>query len=106
MEKNHGIQINFENLMKLGFGVIDVRFKEYEITNSHYKYVISAVDSDRDEFYTQMLKTYTGKEFKAGEIEEVWIAILEHKINMSRILNRDIAIKVAAMDYVETKLAL
>ncbi len=105
MDNNQGLQINFENLMKLGFAVIDVRFKEYEVTNSHYKYVIAAVDSDREEFYTQMLKTYTGKEFKIGEVQDVWIAILEHKIKMSMILKRDIAIKVAAMDYVETRLA-
>ncbi len=105
MDKNQGLQINFENLMKLGFAVIDVRFKDYEVTNSLYKYVISAVDSDREEFYIQMLKTYTGKEFKAGEVQDVWVAILEHKIKMSMILKRDIAIKVAAMDYVETRLA-
>jgi len=49
-----------------------------------------------------MLKQYTSIEFKPSEIFEIWTDILAHKIKTSRILNRDIAIKVAALDYIET----
>ncbi len=96
------LQVNYENLLKLGYAVVDIRYKDYDICNDSYKLVIGRVDADRDEFYPEMLKQYTGVEFKPSEIYEIWTEILFHKIKMSRVLNRDIAIKVAALDYIET----
>lgn len=96
------LQINFENLLKLGYAVIDIRFKDYDLCNDSQKLVIARVDSDRDEFYQDMLKLYTGQEFKPSELFEIWTDILLHKVRMSRVLNRDIAIKVAALDFIET----
>ena len=96
------LQINFDNLLKLGYAVLDIRFKEYDLCPDSHKLVIARVDSDRDEFYQDMLKQYTTIEFKPGEIYEIWTEILMHKVKMSRVLNRDIAIKVAALDYIET----
>lgn len=96
------LQINFENLLKLGYAVIDVRYKDYDLCGDSQKLVIARVDSDRDEFYQDMLKLYTGMEFKPSELHEIWTEILMHKVRMSRVLNRDIAIKVAALDYIET----
>jgi len=49
-----------------------------------------------------MLKLYTGIEVKPNDMYEIWTDILKHKIKMSMVLNRDIAIKVAALDYIET----
>ncbi|HOY84198.1 MAG: hypothetical protein LHW45_02400 [Candidatus Cloacimonetes bacterium] len=95
-------QVNYENLLKLGYAVVDIRYKEYDICNDSQKLVIARVDADRDEFYQDMLKQYTTVEFKPGEIYEIWTDILMHKVKMSRVLNRDIAIKVAALDYIET----
>ncbi|MCB5259181.1 MAG: hypothetical protein PHY41_05340 [Candidatus Cloacimonetes bacterium] len=102
MLNNVELQINFENLLKLGYAVIDIRYKEYDLCSDTQKLVIARVDSDRDEFYQDMLKLYTGQEFKTGEIYEIWTEILLHKIKMSQVLGRDIAIKVAALDYIET----
>lgn len=96
------LQINYENLLKLGYAVLDIRFKEYDIISESPKLVIGRVDNDRDEFYQGMLKGYTAIEFKASEIHDIWTDILKHKVKMSIILNRDIAIKVAALDYIET----
>ncbi len=95
-------QVNFENLLKLGYAVVDIRYKDYDVCNDSQKLVIARVDADRDEFYQDMLKQYTTVEFKPSEIFEIWTEILMHKIKMSRVLNRDIAIKVAALDYIET----
>lgn len=95
-------QINFENLLKLGYAVVDIRYKDYDVLQESQKLIIAKVENDRDEFYVMMLKQYTGSEFKPNEIYEIWINILQHKISMSRMLNRDIAIKVAALDYFET----
>lgn len=95
-------QINYENLLKLGYAVVDIRYKDYDVCNDSQKLVIARVDADRDEFYQDMLKQYTTVEFKPSEIFEIWTEILMHKIRMSRVLNRDIAIKVAALDYIET----
>ncbi|MCB5224623.1 MAG: hypothetical protein WCY21_07075 [Candidatus Cloacimonadaceae bacterium] len=95
-------QINYENLLKLGYAVIDIRHKDYDTLGDSHKLVIARVDTDRDEYYQDMLKQYTAMEFKPGEIYEIWTEILMHKVKMSRVLNRDIAIKVAALDYIET----
>ena len=102
MQQEMELQINFENLLKLGYAVIDIRYKHYDLCNDTQKLVIARVDTDRDEFYQDMLKLYTSVEFKPNELFEVWTDVLLHKIRMSRILNRDIAIKVAALDYIET----
>lgn len=96
------LQINFENLLKLGYAVLDIRYKEYDLCPDSHKLVIARVDSDRDEFYQDMLKQYTSLEFKSNEVSEIWTDILKHKVKMSSVLNRDIAIKVAALDYIET----
>jgi len=102
MAPTDDFQINFENLLKLGYAVVDIRYKDYDVLIDSQKLVIAKVESDRDEFYTMMLKQYTGNEFKPNEVYEIWTNILKHKISMSSMLNRDIAIKVAALDYFET----
>ncbi len=102
MLHSEDLQINFENLLKLGYAVVDIRYKDYDVCGDSHKLVIGRVDSDRDEFYQDMLKQYTGLEFKANEVHEIWTDILKHKIKMSSVLNRDIAIKVAALDFIET----
>lgn len=95
-------QVNYENLLKLGYAVVDIRFKDYDVLADSQKLIIARVDSDRDEFYQMMLKQYTGTEFKPNEVFDIWTNILKHKVKMSSMLNRDIAIKVAALDYFET----
>lgn len=102
MANMEDFQINYENLLKLGYAVIDIRHKDYDVGGDSQKLVIARVDMDRDEFYTTMLKQYTGIEFKQAEVYEIWNEILAHKVKMSRVLNRDIAIKVAALDFIET----
>lgn len=91
----------FENLLKLGYGVIDVRFKEYKRSVTGMNFIITLIDNDRDTFYIDMLKDYTGIEYKQSEILDIWYRVLEHKISMSNVLKRDVSIKVAAMDYSE-----
>ncbi|GAB1467498.1 hypothetical protein MASR2M64_01690 [Candidatus Cloacimonadota bacterium] len=103
MSNNEDLQVNFENLLKLGYAVVDVRYKDYDVCSETQKLVIARVDADRDDFYQDMLKLYTGVEFKPSEIFDIWMDILKHKIKMSVVLNRDIAIKVAALDYIETE---
>ncbi|MCB5245789.1 MAG: hypothetical protein WC179_04345 [Candidatus Cloacimonadaceae bacterium] len=102
MPNMENFQVNYDNLLKLGYAVIDVRYKEYDVCNDSYKLVIGKVDADRDSFYIEMVKMYTALEFKPNEIYEIWTEILTHKIKMSKVLNRDIAIKVAALDFIET----
>ena len=63
------LQINYENLLKLGYAVVDVRFKDYDILSDSQKLVIARVETDRDEFYQAMLKQYTSIEFKLNEME-------------------------------------
>jgi len=101
MEKNEAVneQINFENLLKNGYAVIDTRFMQYEVCpNSASKYVIIKV-SNRDTFYQEMMKQYFGLEVKEKDIYTLWQNILDHKLKMSSVLGRDVSIKVAALDY-------
>ncbi len=97
------ININFDSLLKLGFAVIDIRCKDYEISTETFKYVIAFVEHDREDFYKNMIKEYLGKEFKGKDIYDMWIKILKHKIKLSRKLERDISIKVAAIDLIESE---
>ena len=97
------ININFDGLLKLGFAVIDIRCKDYEIVNKTFKYVIAFIEYDREEFYKNMIKEYLGKEFNDKDIYDIWIKILKHKIKLSRKLDRDISIKVAALDFIESE---
>ena len=50
-----------------------------------------------------MLKEYLGKDFNGKDIYDIWIKILKHKIKLSRKLDRDISIKVAALDFIESE---
>jgi hypothetical protein len=102
MLQTEDFQINYENLLKLGYAVVDIRYKDYDVLADSQKLIIAKVETERDEFYQMMLKQYTGSELKPNEVYEIWTNILRHKINMSSMLNRDIAIKVAALDYFET----
>lgn len=101
MKKNPEIQINFEGLLKQGFAVIDVRYRNYEITDEDYKFVIVRVERDRENFYKNMIKHYVDKKVPDKAIYDLWIKILEHKLEMSETLGRDVSIKVAALDYLE-----
>jgi len=102
-ETKSDMQINFDSLLKQGFAVIDVRYRDYEITDGNFKYIITPVERDRDDFYQNMLKHYLGKYSEEKDIYKLWIKILKHKLKMSKMLGRDISIKVAALDFVETK---
>ena len=42
------------------------------------------------------------RELRGNEVYEVWTEILLHKVSMSKVLKRDIAIKVAALDYINS----
>lgn len=97
------ININFDGLLKLGFAVVDIRYKDYEIVNKTFKYVIAFIEYDREEFYKNMIKEYLGKEFNGKDIYDIWIKILKHKIKLSKKLDRDISIKVAALDFIESE---
>jgi len=48
-----------------------------------------------------MLKYYLGKDAKDKNAYELWTNILRHKLRMSESLQRDVSIKVAAIDYLE-----
>ncbi len=95
------IQVNFDGLLKLGYGIIDVRYRDYEVSNENLKYIITKIEGDRDDFYPEMLKYYSGKDVKDKNVYEIWIQILKHKIQMSNTLKRDVSIKVATIDFVE-----
>lgn len=103
-KKSISSSINFDSLLKLGFAVIDARFCDYEVTKEHYKLVITRVTSDRDNFYRDMIKVYYPQIQFDKDIYELWSSILEHKISMSKILKRDVSIKVAVFDYLETSI--
>ena len=102
--QDNEIQVNFEGLLKIGYGIIDVRYRDYEVSNSNLKFIITKIDGDRDDFYPEMIKYYTGKDMRENNFYELWIKILKHKISMSENLKRDVSIKVAVIDFMENRI--
>ena len=47
------------------------------------------------------LREFTGRDFARGEAAAVWSQVLDHKWNMSRKLQRDAGLRVAAIDFIE-----
>lgn len=47
------------------------------------------------------LQEFTGNSFSRTEAESIWSQVLDHKWNVSNRLQRDIGLRVAAVDYVE-----
>ena len=43
---------------------------------------------------------YTGKNFPAKDAENLWLKVIDHKWYVSERLNRDIGLRVAAVDYI------
>ena len=48
----------------------------------------------------KFLLEYTGKNFPAKEAEKLWLKVIDHKWYVSERLNRDIGLRVAAVDYI------
>ncbi len=96
------IDINYDSLLKQGFVVIDLRYREYSCSKKSYKFVISRVENNEGDVYINMIKDFTGVTVENTKVYAVWSKILLHKYEMSDTLNRDISIKVAALDYIET----
>ena len=49
----------------------------------------------------KFLLEYTGKNFPAGQAERIWLRVIDHKWHMSEKLNRDVGLRVAAVDYIQ-----
>ncbi|MCD4652255.1 MAG: hypothetical protein K8S56_10810 [Candidatus Cloacimonetes bacterium] len=97
-----GWHINFDSLLKQGIVVIDARYRTYEISASTMKYVVTFIENNRETFYVDLLKQMIGEDIKQKDVYDLWTRMLQHKLEMSESLNRDVSIKVAAMDYYET----
>ena len=95
------ISINYEGLLKFGFGVIDARYCKYPAHNDNIKLVIIPILSKHDDFYPDMMKNYCPSLVKAKDIYQSWTNILLHKVEMSNQLKRDVSIMTAAYDYVD-----
>lgn len=93
------LPINFDNLLKIGFAVIDVRYYKYDFVDSDYNYVIIKVENDRSGFYKDMLKTFIQEDLPDNNVIDIWNKILIHKLELSKQLRRDINIKVATCDF-------
>ncbi len=97
------IDINYDSLLKQGLVVIDLRYREYSCTKNSYKFVVGRIENNEGDVYINMIKELTGVVVENTKVYDVWSKILLHKYEMSATLNRDISIKVAALDYLETK---
>jgi hypothetical protein len=64
-------------------------------------YVVEKVKKNTPTFEQQTLKYYTGANFRKEEAEYVWKRVIDHKWYVGERLQRDIGLRVAAVDYVE-----
>ena len=71
------------------------------VNTSTLKFFI--VDSPKTKFSDEqvILQEFTGKHFSRDEAQRLLGKILNHKWNMSETLNRDVGLKVAAIDFME-----
>jgi len=95
------IDINYDSLLKQGLVVIDLRYRGYSCSQNYYKYVVSRIENKEGDVYINMIKEFTGVVVENTKVYSVWSKILLHKYEMSATLDRDISIKVAALDYLE-----
>jgi hypothetical protein len=66
-----------------------------------FDYVIEKTlknDMNREQ---KILREFTGEIFAPAEAKSVWERVLDHKWYMSERLNRDVGLRVAAVDFVE-----
>jgi hypothetical protein len=71
------------------------------VNTSTLKFFI--VNSPKTKFSDEqiLLGEFTGKQFSRNEAEILFGKIMAHKWNMSEKLNRDVGLRVAAVDYME-----
>lgn len=69
----------------------------------HYQldYVIEEVRRNEPSFEQRTLKRYVGANFPADEAKYIWERVIDHKWYVGERLQRDIGLRVAAVDYVE-----
>jgi diguanylate cyclase (GGDEF)-like protein len=66
----------------------------------HEKELIDSMQKDREgKFYSDLLYAVTHRFFSPSVAEDLWNRILRHKYEMSSIMNRNIRIAVASLDY-------
>lgn len=64
-------------------------------------YTIDKIISNLPSREQKILHELTGKDFEKEEAEIVWNKVLDHKWYVGEKLQRDIGLRVAAIDYVE-----
>lgn len=70
---------------------------------NHYKldYTIEKTLNFKPNLEQKFLLEYTGKKFSEEEARGLWLRVIDHKWYISERLNRDIGLRVAAVDYVQ-----
>lgn len=64
-------------------------------------YVVEEIKKSEPSFEQQTLRSYVGAEFTREEAEYIWERVIDHKWYVGERLQRDIGLRVAAVDYVE-----
>ena len=64
-------------------------------------YVVEKVLKNQPSFEQQTLKDYTGANYTKEEAKHIWKRVVDHKWYVGERLQRDIGLRVAAVDYVE-----
>jgi diguanylate cyclase (GGDEF)-like protein len=83
----------------LSLDLVSALAGDRELTDSE-KATIDTVSKDRGaNFFTDLLYTVTHQLFQPSLAEDLWNKILQHKYTMSAVLNRNIRIAVATLDY-------
>ena len=64
-------------------------------------YVVNEVTQNTPSFEQKQLKKYVNTEFTKEEAKYIWERVIDHKWYVGERLQRDIGLRVAAVDYVE-----
>jgi len=79
--------------------LIEVLGQSDQEGKSAYDDLLKSIDNNGHKIFTQLIWTITSLRFDAEEAKAIWDKIIDHKSQMSEKLERNVGIRVAAIDY-------
>lgn len=79
--------------------VIEIAARDVERHPHHEERLAKEKETKKESFYSDLLYTLTHLRYDEQEARVLWVNLLTHKMEMSDRLDRNVGIRVAALDY-------
>lgn len=94
-------ETDIEKLELEGYRIIDIIAGDIKPTKEMQYIIDKITEEKRESFYSDILYNLTSERFNEDEAKKFWRDILQHKYIISEKLDRNVGIRVAALDYLE-----